>query len=131
MQDPLHLSAMFRSLKFRLFNLIISRYLVMIVNLLILYLHLLVHGYSIKESKYGFQLTGIMISKLRKGSSEYRKCGSQSPDSWLKRSRNTQIGSLGIENQRTYDKYISVRVMDTIMLNIEVRWIKRKKYYFR
>ena len=33
----------------------------------------------------------MVVSTYRKCGSECRKCGSQSPDSWLKGSRNTQM----------------------------------------
>ena len=104
LRDTLQLSAMFRSLKFRLCSLRISRYLVIVLPLLIMYLHQSVHSYSIRNLCNGFHKTGMLISLRRnrgflitgmKISSAgtvallYRKCGSQSPDKWLKRSRNT------------------------------------------
>lgn len=61
--ETLQLSAMFLSLKFRLFNLIISRYLVMIIDLLILYLHQMVHDYSIKEFMIRFPISRNHDSK--------------------------------------------------------------------
>lgn len=101
LRDTLQLSTMFRSLKSRLCSLIISRYLVMVLTLLTMYLQQSVHSYSIRNLCNGFHKTGMLIS-LRRNRAEmmvstagtvallYRKGGSQSPDRWLKKSRNTQ-----------------------------------------
>ena len=104
LRDTLQLSTMFLSLKLRLCNLIISRYLVMVLTLLIMYLHQSVHNYSIRNLCNGFHKSGMLISLHRNRgflitgmivpttgtvALLYRNGGSQSPDRWLKRSRNT------------------------------------------
>ena len=105
-RDTLQLNAMFRSLKFRLWSLMISRYLVIVLTLLIMYLHQSVYDYSIRNLCNGFHKSGIMISLCRNSGFLItgmmvstaggvalccRKCGSQTPDRWLNESRNTQF----------------------------------------
>lgn len=104
-RDTLQLNAMFRSLKSRLRSLIISRYLVMVLTLLIVYLHQSVHEYSIRNLYNGFHKSGILIALCRNSGFRIagmmvstagivalccRNGGSQTPDRWLNESRNTQ-----------------------------------------
>ena len=42
------------------------------------------------EPELRFPKSGMVVSHFRKAGSELWKCGSQSPDRWLKVSRNTQ-----------------------------------------
>ena len=78
----------------------------MILTLLIVYLHQSVHDYSIRNLCNGFHRSGILISLFRNSSFRitgmmvstagtvalnHRNGGSQNPDRWLKRSRNTQL----------------------------------------
>ena len=82
-RDTLQLSAMFRSLKFRLWSLMISRYLVMVLTLLIMYLHQSVYDYSIRNLCNGFHKSGIMISLCRNDGFHRRRGGSVLPEVWL------------------------------------------------
>ena len=105
-RDTLQLNAMFRSLKSRLRSLIISRYLVMVLTLLIVYLHQSVHEYSIRNLYNGFHKSGILIALCRNSGFRIvgmmvstagivalccRNGGSQTPDRWLNESRNTHF----------------------------------------
>ena len=62
LRDTLQLSAMFRSLKFRLCSLIISRYLVIVLTLLIMYLHQSVHFVNVLRTRKAHK-QGICVSQ--------------------------------------------------------------------
>ena len=50
----------------------------------------------------------MVVSTYRKGGSECRKCGSQSPDSWLKGSRNTHRTKEILE--QAYDNWFDLEL---------------------
>ena len=115
----LQLSAMFRSLKFRHWSLMISRYLVMFLNLVIKYLHWLVHIYFIRNICNSiYKIVTIELRAWNDGSDtpesmlritemvalKFRNSGSQNPDRWLNMSRNIHIYHLStVLWARNYD----------------------------